>query len=166
MKHVSVMLKEAVDVLDIQNGDIIIDGTLGGAGHTGEICERFGEQVKVLAMDLDVDAIDHARGKFIESDCRIRFYQENFKDLDKVLTAEHLDGVDAILLDLGYSSDQLESGGRGFSFKTSEPLKMTLKKELSDTEFNAEDIVNNWDEEDYCERHLCIRRRNIRKRYC
>lgn len=148
MKHVSVMLKEAVDCLDIQNGDTVIDGTLGAAGHTQEICKRFGDKVKVIGMDLDQDAIHHAQAKFAESDCRIRFYKENFKNMDKVLEIEKIKGVDGVLLDLGYSSDQLESAGRGFSFKKSEPLKMTLKKEITESEFDAQDILNDWDEED------------------
>ncbi len=146
--HTTVLLKESIDMLELQKGDVIVDGTLGAGGHSEEICSRFGAGVRIFAFDLDSDAIERARTRLSDKDCDISYHQENFKNLDNVLSEEKVSGVDGILLDLGFSSDQLESSGRGISFKNNEPLRMTLKKEISETEFDASDIVNGWDEED------------------
>lgn len=135
-------------MLNLKNGAVLIDGTLGAGGHCEEVCSRFGEGVRIFAFDLDADAIERAKTRLEGKGCNITYHQENFKNLDKVLSEEKVSGVDGILLDLGFSSDQLESSGRGISFKKEEPLRMTLKKEITAAEFDAEDIVNNWDEED------------------
>jgi 16S rRNA (cytosine1402-N4)-methyltransferase len=147
MKHETVLLKESVDALDVAPGKVIMDGTLGAGGHTREICKRLEGNGTVIAFDLDADAIAHGK-TLIPENADVRFHQRNFRNLDSVLAEEHIGGVDGILLDLGYSSDQLETGGRGLSFQKDEPLKMTLAKEISESEFDAGDVVNSWDEED------------------
>lgn len=146
--HKTVLLKESIDALNLKPGAVFVDGTLGGAGHSREVCERFGKTVSIFAFDLDSDAIDSAREKFAESNCNINLFQDNFKNMDKALDESGVPGAHGILLDLGYSSDQLESSGRGLSFQKDEPLQMTLKKNISGADFTAADIVNTWDEED------------------
>lgn len=146
--HKTVLLKESIDALNLKNGSVFVDGTLGGGGHSREVCERFGKDVAIFAFDLDSDAVENAKEKFANSNCNINFFQDNFKNLDKVLDESGVSGATGILLDLGYSSDQLEASGRGLSFQKDEPLQMTLKKNVSPTDFTAADIVNTWDEED------------------
>lgn len=146
--HTTVLLKESIDALGLERGDVLVDGTLGAGGHSEEVCSRFGWGVKIFAFDLDIDAIDRAKARLDDKGCNVTYHQENFKNLDKVLTEGKVSGVDGVLLDLGFSSDQLESSGRGISFKHEEPLVMTLKKQITPAEFDASDIVNGWDEED------------------
>lgn len=146
--HTTVLLKESVEALNLERGAVVVDGTLGAGGHSLEICNQFGSDVKVVAFDLDTDAIDRAKARIEPTGCNITYHQVNFKDLDQVLVELSIPSVDGILLDLGFSSDQLESGGRGISFKKDEPLQMTLKKVLGESEFDASDIVNTWAEED------------------
>lgn len=146
--HQTVLLKESIDNLNLSRGAIVVDGTLGAGGHVEEMCQRFGTDIKIIALDLDIDALSRAKARLETFGADITYVEANFKDLDKVLLELKINSVDAILLDLGFSSDQLESSARGFSFKRDEPLLMTLKKEISQNEFSAYDIVNSWDEED------------------
>ncbi len=146
--HTTVLLKESVDGLNIRKGATVVDGTLGGGGHVELMCENFGRNIKVIALDLDTDAIDRARARLAGLDCDIEYRESNFRDIDKVLGEMKVAKVDGILLDLGFSNDQLESSGRGISFRNDEPLLMTLKKSISPNEFDAGDIVNSWQEED------------------
>jgi len=145
--HQSVLLKELIDAVNPKEGDVVVDGTLGAGGHTQELCERLGESVKVVAFDLDTDAIERSKQKLGERQ-NVVYVNDNFKNIDKVLKDLGIDKVDAIMLDLGYSSDQLEHSGRGISFQKDEPLSMTLRKEKGGSEFDAKDIVNTWAEED------------------
>jgi len=147
MKHISVLLDESIDGLQIKSGDIIIDGTLGGGGHTLEIIRHFGKKVKIICLDLDIDAIFRSK-KLIETTAsNIIFKTVGFQDIDKVLDDLNITKVNRILLDLGLSSFQLEEGGRGFSFLKDEPLLMTMKKNPNEEDLTAREIVNTWDEE-------------------
>lgn len=147
MKHISVLLDESIDGLQIKSGDTIIDGTLGGGGHTLEIIRHFGKKVKIICLDLDIDAIFRSK-KLIETTAsNIIFKTVGFQDIDKVLDDLNITKVDRILLDLGLSSFQLEEGGRGFSFLKDEPLLMTMKKNPNEEDLTARKIVNTWDEE-------------------
>lgn len=147
MKHVTVLLKETIDGLNIQKGDIVIDGTLGGAGHTKEIISRFGKDVKIIGLDLDKDAIDRSEIVLKDLEKDVVLVNAGFQDIDKVLESLNLLHIDKILLDLGISSFQLEEAGRGFSFQKDEPLEMTMKKNPGDEDLTAYDIVNTWGEE-------------------
>lgn len=146
MTHIPVLRDESIDGLNIQSGDIVIDGTLGGGGHTFEIIRRFGSGVKILAFDLDSDAIKRAKALIGDTPSDIIFQTGGFQDIDKVLDDHHLPHVDRILLDLGISSFQLEVAGRGFSFLKDEPLLMTMKKNPTEEDLTARDIVNTWEE--------------------
>jgi 16S rRNA (cytosine1402-N4)-methyltransferase len=146
MTHIPVLRDESIDGLRIQSGDIVIDGTLGGGGHTFEIVRRFGSGVKIIALDLDSDAINRAQALIGEAPHDIVFRTCGFQDMDKVLDELNIPHVDRILLDLGISSFQLEVAGRGFSFLKDEPLLMTMKKNPTDSDLTARDIVNTWEE--------------------
>lgn len=146
MTHIPVLRDESIDGLAIRLGDIIVDGTLGGGGHTFEIVRRFGSGVKVIGLDFDADAIDRAKSLIGELPHDTIFRTIGFQDMDKVLDDLNLAHVDRILLDLGLSSFQLEIAGRGFSFLKDEPLLMTMKKDPTDSDLTARDIVNTWEE--------------------
>lgn len=147
MTHISVLKDEAIDGLFIKKGDTVIDGTLGGGGHTYEIAKRWGSSVRIIGLDLDLDAKTRTENilKDIKSD--FTFVNSGFQDIDKVVESLGLKGVDGVLLDLGISSFQLEVAGRGFSFLKDEPLLMTMKKDPNDEDLTARDIVNIWEEE-------------------
>lgn len=144
--HIPVLLDESIDGLSIRSGDIVVDGTLGGGGHTFEVIKRFGSGVKVIGLDLDKDAIERARSKIGDLPHDAIFRTVGFQDMDKVLEELNIIHVDRILLDLGISSFQLEVAGRGFSFMKDEPLLMTMKKNPADEDLTARDIVNTWEE--------------------
>lgn len=144
--HIPVLLDESVDGLAIRSGDILVDGTLGGGGHTFEIIKRFGSGVKIIGLDLDKDAIERTKSKVGDLSHDTIFRTIGFQDIDKVLEELNIIHVDRILLDLGISSFQLEVAGRGFSFMKDEPLLMTMKKNPTDEDLTARDIVNTWEE--------------------
>lgn len=145
--HIPVLLKETIDSLSLKSGDIIIDGTLGGGGHTTEIVKRFGSGVKIIGLDLDEDAIPRAKASLSTMSSDVVFRTVSFLDFKKVMDDLHLPHVDKILLDLGISSFQLDDGGRGFTFRKDEPLLMTMKKNPGEEDVTAYDVVNSWDEE-------------------
>lgn len=147
MKHISVLLSESIDGLQIKPGNTIVDGTLGGGGHTLEIIKRFGSKVKIICLDLDSDAIARSKKLIDETDSDVIYENIGFQDIDKVLSKLGIENVDKILLDLGLSSFQLEEGERGFSFLKNEPLLMTMKKNPSTDDITAYSIVNTWNEE-------------------
>lgn len=147
MAHIPVLKAESLDCLSIKKGDIIVDGTLGGGGHTFEIIKRFGKDVKIIGLDLDIDAKSRTEKLIGDSKADFTFVNSGFQKIDEVLSDLSIHKVDKILLDLGISSFQLEIAGRGFSFLKDEPLLMTMKKDPSDMDLTAKDIVNTWDEE-------------------
>lgn len=129
--HKSVLLHESIDGLELKEKDIFLDGTFGGGGHSKEALKRF-PKIQVIGLDQDPEVKERSP----EFDVRT----ENFRNLDKAL-----EGIkpNAILLDLGFSSDQLDSSGRGLSFQKDEPLDMRL----SGQGITAAEILNSWDEE-------------------
>ena len=144
--HIPVLLNEVINGLNLHEGDVILDGTLGGGGHSYEIAKRFPE-VKIIGLDLDKDALLRSGERLKEAKADFVLYESNFRDLDLALQALNVEAVDKILLDIGLSSNQFESSGRGFSFKKNEPLLMTFKAEPQDGELTAAKIVNSWTEE-------------------
>jgi 16S rRNA (cytosine1402-N4)-methyltransferase len=145
--HKTVLLQQAVDGLDIQVGDIFVDGTLGSGGHSELVAQRFGDAVQIIGLDMDVDALSRSEMRLKKLSSKMTFIQANFRNLDKVLDDMHIEHANKILLDIGLSSNQFEESGRGFSFQKDESLTMTFKKNLEDSDLTAEFIVNNWDEE-------------------
>lgn len=145
--HISVLKDESINGLLIKPREIVLDGTLGGGGHTFEIIKRFGEEVKIIGLDLDKDAIDRVKNIIKDFPHDVFFRTIGFQEIDKVLDELNIIHVDKIILDLGLSSFQLEESGRGFSFLKDEPLLMTMKKNPDENDLTAKEIVNTWEEE-------------------
>ena len=135
-KHISVLLNETIDSLNIKPNGIYVDGTAGGAGHSLEIAKRL-KGGMLYALDQDPDAVAVARERL--SGYPAKVITTNFKDMDTVLKKEGVNGVDGILLDLGVSSYQLDNGDRGFSYHKDAPLDMRMSKSGA----TAADLVNN-----------------------
>jgi 16S rRNA (cytosine1402-N4)-methyltransferase len=144
--HIPVLKDESIDGLNIHIGDVIVDGTLGGGGHTFEIIKRFSDKVKIIAFDLDKDAISRTQKVIGEHKHNIVFRNVGFQEIKKVLDDLNIKTVNSILLDLGISSFQLDIAGRGFSFNKDEPLLMTMKKDPKEEDLTAMEIVNTWEE--------------------
>ena len=150
--HIPVLLKESIDGLDLKPNDIVVDGTLGGAGHSGAIL-RAEPTVTLIGIDLDEDAL--ARGEKnlrpLAAAGKLHLFQGNFSTFGDLLKKAGLDHADKILLDLGWSSFQIDGdenggSGRGFSFQKDEPLRMTYTKNPGAETLTAEEIVNEWEE--------------------
>ena len=142
-RHLSVMLKEAVDYLNCRSGGTYVDCTLGGAGHSKAILENILPDGLLIGIDRDMDAIRNANEKLKQYKENVRLYHDNFINLPAILKASGVPSVDGILLDLGLSYNQLENSGRGFSFSKDEPLDMRMDSRTSTT---AYDIVNSFNE--------------------
>ncbi|MEK7609517.1 MAG: 16S rRNA (cytosine(1402)-N(4))-methyltransferase RsmH [Patescibacteria group bacterium] len=126
---------------------IYFDGTLGGAGHALAIAKILEGKLTLIGLDRDPQTIERAKNTLNGKAERIILENEDYRNLDLVLSKYEISGVDMILLDLGISSDELENSGRGFSFQKDEPLLMTMGDPKS-YPFTARDIVNGWAEED------------------
>ncbi len=147
MVHESVLLQEVVDGLLARRGDTVVDGTVNGGGHSEALCRLLGPTGTLVGMDLDEDALARARRRLASSRTRVHLVRSNFRRMREVLASLGIASVDRILFDFGLSSEQLESSGRGFSFRKDEPLTMTLAKEPAAGEVTASVIVNDWSEE-------------------
>jgi 16S rRNA (cytosine1402-N4)-methyltransferase len=141
--HRSVLLHEAIEGLAVRPDDVVIDGTLGGAGHARAAAERLGKDGTFIGFDLDTDAILRAQEALADAAPRIVLVQSNFRHLKRELAERGITHIDKALFDLGWSSYQL-SVGRGFSFLRDEPLAMTYAKEGAP--YTAATIVNEWEE--------------------
>lgn len=145
-KHVSVMLKECIDALNLKSGGIYFDGTLGGGGHSYEILKKSAPDGKVIATDLDDYAIGRAKERLSEFGDRLTVIKDNFKNFPEIKDRLNIEGFDGILLDLGVSSFQLDDRSRGFSYlKGDEKLDMRMD---SGSPFSAETVVNEYKESD------------------
>lgn len=115
-------MNEVLEGLAIAPDSVIVDGTLGGGGHTAQILSRLGENGRVIAMDRDPAAVDDVAAKI--TDPRVTYIHANYADLPEYMDALKIESVDGILLDLGLSSDQLADRDRGFSFQSDGPLDL------------------------------------------
>lgn len=122
--HIPVLLHETIAALDLHPGDFAIDGTVDGGGHAAAILERIGDQGKLLGLDLDPELLAKCKAR-IANRPNVVLRQGNYVDLPEILTKENLRKADALLLDLGFSSEQMEREGRGLSFASDAPLAMT-----------------------------------------
>ena len=140
--HFPVMLEECMQGLDVKSGGIYFDGTLGGAGHSYEILKRSSPDGKLIATDLDDEAIAAATERLSPFKGRFFIHKSNFKNYGEVLDKEGVDGLDGVMLDFGISSHQIDEPERGFSYMSSEaPLDMRMDKSASLT---AEDVINEY----------------------
>ena len=152
-KHRSVLLHESVDALGIQPSDTVVDATLGGAGHALAIVGLLGARGTFVGVDADGDAVARARDMLAnalpgrQALPRVLLFEGNFRNLRTVLEESGVTSIDKAFFDLGWSSYQLEAG-RGFSFRSDEPLHMGYS---AAQELTAETIVNDWSEESIAE---------------
>lgn len=137
-KHISVLLNESIDGLDIKPNGIYVDGTAGGAGHSSEIAKRLTDGGLIIAFDRDPDAIRVATERLSIYNAKI--VQRNYSEISDVLNELNIDGVDGILMDLGVSSYQLDTLERGFSYHGDAPLDMRMSR----TGISAKDVVNSY----------------------
>lgn len=140
-KHITVLLKETVDGLDIKQDGIYVDCTLGGAGHSEYLLSQLSDQGKLYAFDQDNTAIQNAKVKLQKYEGKVEFIQSNFKYIKEELNARGIFQVDGILYDLGVSSPQLDTPERGFSYQHDAPLDMRMDQSSS---LSAYDVVNHW----------------------
>ena len=140
-KHISVLLNETIEGLNIKKDGIYLDCTLGGGGHSLEIVKRL-ESGVLVGIDQDMDAIKKATQVLDEYKKRVRIVKSNFSNFDKVLDELNIEKIDGALLDLGVSSFQFDEGERGFSYHQDSALDMRMDQE---SDFSAYNIVNEYD---------------------
>ena len=142
--HVSVLLNEAVEGLNVRPDGIYLDGTLGGAGHSAEIAKRLGTGT-LIGVDRDPKALAAAGERLAPWAGRVKLVHGNFRELETILDSLGIPAVDGILLDLGVSSPQLDEASRGFSYMADAPLDMRMNPEDALT---AWEVVNTWPREE------------------
>ena len=138
--HVSVLLWECIEGLNIKPDGIYVDGTLGGAGHSSEIVKRLATG-RHIGIDRDPIALKAAGERLEPWADKVTLVHSNFCEIKQVLDNLNIEGVDGILLDLGVSSPQLDDGARGFSYMADAPLDMRMNNE---DPLTAYDVVNTW----------------------
>ena len=142
--HVSVLLDECIEALDIKPDGIYVDGTLGGAGHSSQIVKRL-TTGRHIGIDRDPVALKAAGERLAPYGDKVTLVHSNFCEIKQVLDDLGIDGVDGILLDLGVSSPQLDDGSRGFSYMADAPLDMRMN---SEDVLSAYDVVNTWSQDE------------------
>lgn len=141
--HIPVLLKECIECLNIKEGGVYVDGTLGGGGHSLRILERLNGTGKLIGIDRDKEALSHTSKKLSEYS-NVIYVNDKHENIKAILSSLDVCGVDGILLDLGVSSYQLDEPTRGFSYMHDAPLDMRMN---TDDEFSAYDVVNTYSEE-------------------
>lgn len=142
--HVSVLLEECIEGLNIKPDGIYVDGTLGGAGHSSRIAALL-TTGRHIGIDRDPIALKAAGERLKPWEDRVTLVHSNFCEIASVLDELNIDGVDGILLDLGVSSPQLDDGDRGFSYMADAPLDMRMNNE---DVLSADTVVNTWSYEE------------------
>ena len=142
--HISVLLQECLDGLNIKPDGIYVDGTLGGAGHSSHIAKQL-TTGRLIGIDRDPVALKAAGERLKPYEKNVTLVHSNFCEIAQVLKDLDIPGVDGILLDLGVSSPQLDDGSRGFSYMADAPLDMRMNNEDILT---AETVVNTWSQEE------------------
>ncbi len=143
-KHVSVLLNECLEGLNIKNDGKYVDCTLGGAGHSSEILKRLSKNGLLIGIDQDKDALK-AAGKRLEGYDNKILVHNNFYNIGEIINTLDIGNVDGILMDLGVSSYQLDEGERGFSYMQDAPLDMRMNRE---NDFSAYEVINNYSEQE------------------
>lgn len=136
--HKSVLFDEAIKALDLNENKIIVDGTAGGGGHSGEIAKRA---KRVISIDQDPDAIAVLDERLGDKK-NVTIVHDNYSNIKNIISNLNIEKIDGLLLDLGVSSFQLDTAERGFSFHKDAPLDMRMSK----SGLSAYDVVNNYDE--------------------
>ena len=144
-KHKSVLLEETIEALQIKPDGIYIDGTLGGGGHSYEICKRLSGKGRLIGIDQDADAIDAAKKRLEEFGDKVTVVRSNYCEIKEIMSSLGVEKADGILLDLGVSSYQLDTAERGFTYREDVPLDMRMDQRQTMT---ARDIVNGYSEKE------------------
>ncbi len=142
--HISVLLNECIDNLNIRPDGIYVDGTMGGGGHSLEIAKRL-TTGRLICIDQDPNAHEAAGKRLAEYKDRITFVRDNFGNIADILDSLGIEKIDGMLLDIGVSSHQLDEAERGFSYQQDAPLDMRMNP---DRPFSAYDVVNGYDEDE------------------
>ncbi len=143
--HLPVLYNETLEALQLQNGKVVVDGTLGGAGHARGILEKIVPDGRLIAIDKDADAIARGAERLEAFKENVTLVRDDFKNITEILERLGIDGIDAAILDLGVSSFQLDEAERGFSYNHDAPLDMRMDARQ---ERSALSIVNNYTKEE------------------
>ncbi len=141
--HMSVLLSECIDALNIRDGYTYIDATAGGGGHSLEIAKRLGKGSRLIAIDRDKNAICAAKERLKDFSDKVIFINENFSSVGRVLKEYNVDNLGGVLADLGCSSHQFDTPERGFSYMHDAPLDMRMD---TDSPLSAYEVVNEYSE--------------------
>jgi 16S rRNA (cytosine1402-N4)-methyltransferase len=143
--HTPVLLNEVVDLLDVSEGDLVVDGTLGGGGYSKELLGLVGKNGKVLSIDLDEAALENFRLLIAGSSLKDRsvLVHGNFVDIDKIVLKNNFLPINKVVVDIGLSSYQLDNSGRGITFQNDELLDMRF--DVSSKSPDARFILNHYD---------------------
>lgn len=142
-QHKSVLLEETVSSLNIKPDGIYVDGTLGGGGHSLEICKQLSEQGRLIGIDQDDAAIAAASQRLKEHQSKVTIIRNNYCNMKQCLNEIGIEKVDGIILDLGVSSYQLDTVDRGFTYREEAPLDMRMDRRQN---YTAKNIVNEYSE--------------------
>ena len=142
-KHKSVLLNECIENLRIRPDGIYVDGTLGGGGHSYEICRRLSEKGRLIGIDQDAAAIEAAGERLGEFAGKVTIVRSNYCNMRAELAKLGITSVDGVILDLGVSSYQLDEADRGFTYREDAPLDMRMDQRQTLT---AKDVVNEYSE--------------------
>ena len=142
--HVSVLLRECIEQLNIDTDGCYVDGTMGGGGHSLEIVKRL-KGGRLIGVDQDPNAQKAAGERLRNYQDRVTFVRDNFGNIARILDGLGIEKIDGMLLDIGVSSHQLDEGERGFSYQQDAPLDMRMNP---DKPFSAYDVINGYNEEE------------------
>ena len=143
--HTPVQIDQVLEYLISDPSGIYVDGTIGGGGHSIEILKRLTPTGRIIGIDLDKKAFEYAKDRLKSFEKRVILKKGNFAEIGNILSSLKINQVDGILLDLGVSSHQIDTGERGFSYLAQGPLDMRMSAETKTT---AEEIINTFSEQD------------------
>jgi len=141
--HISVLLNESIELLNINPAGVYVDGTLGGGGHAELICKHLGYDGRLIGIDQDGEAIAAATERLEKFGEKVTIVRSNFRNIKEILADLEIDGINGAVLDLGVSSHQLDKGERGFSYNTDAPLDMRMNTNSKKSAFT---VVNTYSE--------------------
>jgi len=157
MTHIPVLLKEVIEILNLEPRKFIVDGTIGDGGHAAEILKKISPGGTLLGIDWDKNTIEKLENdpKLHPNETKIIFINENYVNLPEILKNQNLGKADGLILDLGFSSTLLEESGRGLSFQKDEPLDMRYYipdkfqiSKLKIQKLTASEIINKFSEKE------------------
>lgn len=144
--HCPVLLQSTIELMDIKAGETVVDATLGLGGHAQEIIGRLAGKGIFIGLEADANLLAKAE-KNLKFSGKLILVNDNFRNIESILTNQGIEKIDKILFDLGLNSEQFDLSGRGFTFRQNEPLLMTLNSKIDQTMLTAREIVNYWEEE-------------------